>query len=523
METDITTLASLAVTETEKRLLEIILKKDEEIASLRAEKDQEIATLLTKIDELTSKLAWLQRQVFGSKTEHFVPMDDTPSLFTQEELPEPEKEMPHTTTVAEHERKTRKPNVLGEIPADFPREEHIIDVPEDQRQGMELIGYVESERIAYKTGYYILHYKRAKYADPSDPLRGVVTAPPPENIFDTVSGRCRYDVSLVAKVVDDKVVNAIPLERQARIMANEKLPVAPSTLEDLYKRTADLLLPLYERMIILIMLCDILHVDETFIKLLVKGSGKCKNAFLWCRMTGIGPPMIAFHFALSRSQDVAKLLLGDYSGTIIRDAFVGYDKLDCEVACCWAHVRRYLLEAYDNGYLKVEPLLKLVRDLYKIEHEAKDRAEKKGTDTALFQERKMARRTSAKLVDEFFAQAKALQQTERPSSPAAKAVSYALNIEPELRMFLKDSRLNIDNNPAERLNRGISIIRKNCLFAGSETGGQRLAVLYSFAATCKANNLCFRNWLEDVLPRLSSTPASQIDSLLPPFWKPISK
>jgi len=101
--------------------------------------------------------------------------------------------------------------------------------------------------------------------------------------------------------------------------------------------------------------------------------------------------------------------------------------------------------------------------------------------------------------------------------------SYALNIEPELRMFLKDSRLNIDNNPAERLNRGISIIRKNCLFAGSETGGQRLAVLYSFAATCKANNLCFRNWLEDVLPRLSSTPASQIDSLLPPFRKPISK
>ena len=194
-----------------------------------------------------------------------------------------------------------------------------------------------------------------------------------------------------------------------------------------------------------------------------------------------------------------------------------------QVACCWAHVRRYLLEAYDNGYLKVEPLLKLVRDLYKIEHGAKDRAEKKGTDTALFQERKMARRTSAKLVDEFFAQAKALQQTERPSSPAAKAVSYALNIEPELRMFLKDSRLNIDNNPAERLNRGISIIRKNCLFAGSETGGQRLAVLYSFAATCKANNLCFRNWLEDVLPRLSSTPASQIDSLLPPFWKPISK
>ena len=62
-----------------------------------------------------------------------------------------------------------------------------------------------------------------------------------------------------------------------------------------------------------------------------------------------------------------------------------------------------------------------------------------------------------------------------------------------------------------------------CRFAGSETGGQRLAILYSFAATCKANNICFRQWLEDVLPRLSSTSANQIESLLPPNWKPVSE
>ena len=59
----------------------------------------------------------------------------------------------------------------------------------------------------------------------------------------------------------------------------------------------------------------------------------------------------------------------------------------------------------------------------------------------------------------------------------AGRIPYALNIEEELKKFLKDSRLNIDNNPAERLNRGIAIIRKNCLFAGSEAGGQRLAIL----------------------------------------------
>ena len=117
------------------------------------------------------------------------------------------------------------------------------------------------------------------------------------------------------------------------------------------------------------------------------------------------------------------------------------------------------------------------------------------------------------MVEDFFEQCRALKESERPSSPVAQAVSYALNIEEELKKFLKDARLNIDNNPAERLNRGIAIIRKNCLFAGSEAGGQRLAIL--FAATCKANGICFREWLEDVLPRLNSTPAGQIDSLIP--------
>ena len=484
-----------------------------EVTTLEEARDA-IRDLAEENEKLSNELAWFRRQLFGSKTEHYIPEDDTPSLFPEEEPPKSSEE-PKTATISEHERKVRQPNALSEIPADLPREERVIDVPEDQRQGMVLIGYDESERIAYQTGLYVIHFKRAKYADPSDALRGVVTAPAPGDVFDSVSGRTRYDASFVAKVVADKVENAIPLERQARIFSNDGLPVAPSTLEDLYKRTADALQPLYERMVDRIMQCDILHVDETFIKQLVKGARKCKQAYLWCRLTGVGPPMIAYHFSPSRSRDVAESLLGDYSGTIIRDSYAAYEKLDCEVACCWAHVRRRFLQAVECGYTKAEAPLKMIQALYQIEREAKARAEKKGTDTALFHARKEARRQSQRFVRDFFEQCRALKESERPSSPVAQAVSYALNIEEELKKFLKDARLNIDNNPAERLNRGIAIIRKNCLFAGSEAGGQRLAILYSFAATCKANGICFRTWLEEVLPRLTTTPAGLIDSLIP--------
>ena len=141
--------------------------------------------------------------------------------------------------------------------------------------------------------------------------------------------------------------------------------------------------------------------------------------------------------------------------------------------------------------------------------------EKKGTETALFQEWKNTRRQSQKLVKNFFYQCRVLKNSVRLSSPVTQAVSYALNIEEELKKILKDSRLDIDNTPAERLKRGIAIIRKNCLFAGSEAGGQRLAILYSFAATCKANGIWFRKWLEDILLRLTTTLTGQIGSLLP--------
>ena len=160
--------------------------------------------------------------MFGSKTKHYIPEDDTPSLFPEEEEVPIEKA---PQKVSEHERRIRQPNALSEIPSDLPRKERIIDVPEEKRQGMTLIGYEESERIAYRPGLYVIHFKRAKYADPSDALRGVVTAP--GDVFDSVSGKTRYDVSFIVKVVADKVENAIPPERQARMFSNDGLPVAP--------------------------------------------------------------------------------------------------------------------------------------------------------------------------------------------------------------------------------------------------------------------------------------------------------
>ena len=128
-----------------------------EVTTLAVARDA-IRDLAEGNEKLSNELAWFRRQLFGSKTEHYIPEDDTPSLFPEEESPAQPEESP-STTVSEHERKVRQANALSEIPADLPREERVIDVPEDQRQGMVLIGYEESERIAYRTGLYVIHFK----------------------------------------------------------------------------------------------------------------------------------------------------------------------------------------------------------------------------------------------------------------------------------------------------------------------------------------------------------------------------
>ena len=76
-----------------------------EVTTLAEARDA-IRDLAEEVEKLSNELAWFKRQMFGSKTEHYIPEDDTPSLFPEEESPAQPEESP-PTTVSEHERKVR--------------------------------------------------------------------------------------------------------------------------------------------------------------------------------------------------------------------------------------------------------------------------------------------------------------------------------------------------------------------------------------------------------------------------------
>ena len=108
------------------------------------------------------------------------------------------------------------------------------------------------------------------------------------------------------------------------------------------------------------------------------------------------------------------------------------------------------------------------------------------------------------------------------SNDLARAMDYLLKRWPAFTRFLDDGRVCLSNNAAERALRGIALGRKSWLFAGSDRGGQRAAVLYSLIVTAKMNDVDPQAWLADVLARIAEHPAHKIDELLPWNWQPRS-
>lgn len=113
------------------------------------------------------------------------------------------------------------------------------------------------------------------------------------------------------------------------------------------------------------------------------------------------------------------------------------------------------------------------------------------------------------------------EQRARLSAKAdlAKAIAYSLNRWNALTRFLDDGRLCLSNNAAERALRGIAVGRHNWTFAGSDTGGERAAAIYSLIESAKLNDIDPRAWLADVLARLPDHPAKRVNELLPWNWR----
>ena len=106
-----------------------------------------------------------------------------------------------------------------------------------------------------------------------------------------------------------------------------------------------------------------------------------------------------------------------------------------------------------------------------------------------------------------------------PTNPFAKALAYAGEREAGLRVFLDDPDVSVDTNDLERSPRPVLAGRRNWLFAWTELGARRVAVIQSLLVTCKLQGVDPYTYLVDVLQRVGQHPAKQVVDLTPRIWK----
>ena len=272
---------------------------------------------------------------------------------------------------------------------------------------------------------------------------------------------------------------------------------------------ADALTPLYAILKARVLAAGVVHTDDTPIPVQDPDRDHCRTGRLWCYVSTAGTVSDATE---TRSRDGPLDFLQGFQGFLHCDAYAGYDELVRQsrgtviAVGCWAHVRRKFVDAQKTSAREAHEAVARIGQLYAIEHAAKD------LDPAA--RAALRQREAQPLLDSFAAWLEAERVKAVPRTPLAEAIGYAINQWDTLVVYLRDGRLAIDNNTAERAVKPFAIGRKNWMFFGSDRGGRTLAVLASFTATCRQFGVDPWTWLRDALTALPITPPDQLATLL---------
>jgi transposase len=288
-----------------------------------------------------------------------------------------------------------------------------------------------------------------------------------------------------------------------------------------------LLAPLAEAIARHVRAGEVIHADDTTVKVLAPGLGRTKTGRLWVVVRderpwgSMVPPAAVYHYSPNRKGIHAEALLGACHGFLHADGYRGFEKLFqpitpdgeprlVEVAC-WSHARRHI---YDVHHETASPIalevMERIAPLFAIEDaisgQSPDRRAAARVEHAepLLEQLKTFYENSLDLIS--------------GKSGLATAIRYSLARWKALTRYVTDGRLEMTNNAAERAMKSPVLGRKNYLFVGSDAGGQRAACFYTILETCRMNKINPQAYLSDVLGRIADHPIHKIDDLLPWRW-----
>ena len=468
----------------------------------------EVAKLTEMVISLQAQVNALQQLAFNKKSER--------SATGQSKKKANKNNPPHPG---------RKP-----FPPHLERRTVIHDLTEEEKvckhcqSQLTKIGEITSEQLELVPAILrVIKHIRCKYAC-KNCHHCLKLAPLPAQPFE----KSIATASLAADIISNKYTYHLPLHRQEKWYGDHGCSIRKSTLCGIVMSSASLLAPIVEAMAKETFSRDHLFSDDTstrvFIEIKETGKKKLKKGTLWvitCKESTHSPPCTIYHtYSHSRGGVIADLLRnGGFTGYLQKDGTSKYNKAkrDCGFidVGCWGHGRRPYVPIVRSSKKKglAHQILRLIDSLYSVEHFCTDQKLSPEERYKVRQEQsKPILKAIKKLVDEN-------KEKILPKSPLGKAMAYTLNHWDSLNTYLLDGRLEIDNNRSERALRGPVLGRKNYLFFGSEEGAEAAEILYSLADTAKQNNVNFREYLTDVLERISTHPNTRISELLPYNWQ----
>ena len=477
-----------------------------------------------EIERLKQIIEKYRRMIFGSKSEkHTSQLEQLEFRLEELETAQAADEAVQDAQEASRQGSTqtvtkpRRRPVRKPLPEDLPREV-ITHLPAhnccpDCSGALRQFGEDVSEQLErIPASFKVIRHVRPKFACVD--CDRVVEAPAPARPIE----RGLPGPALLAHVLVSKYANHSPLYRQSEMFAREGVDLDRSTLAGWVGSASELLAPLVDEIRKHVMAASKIHADDTPVPVLAPGNGKTRTGRLWTyvrddRPAGYTtPPAVWFTYSEDRKGEHPRRHLNNFKGALQADAYAGLhhvygDGTIYEVSC-WAHARR---KFHDIHVVHASPTtteaIERIGALYGIEEEIRG----KSADL-----RRSMRQARAKpLLDDFRNWMEKTLTSLSTKSETAGAIRYALSRWRALTRYVDDGLLEIDNNAAERSLRSVVMGRKNYLFMGSDSGGERAASLYSLVATAKLNGLDPEFYLRTVLARIPEHPINRIEELLP--------
>ena len=376
------------------------------------------------------------------------------------------------------------------------------------------IGQEVSWQVEYFPGHFerILHVRK-KYAclvcgSNGDNPRIETAAKPETAIEKGLAGP-----GLLSYIVTSKFSDYLPLYRLEDIFARQGFEISRATQSVWCGDVADLAEPLYELMCSQVRASHVVATDDTIMPML--RTGHCAKARMWVYVGDEAHPYNVFDFTLSRGRDGPKYFLKDYNQVLLADAYGGYDGVVAGNAMlragCWAHLRRKIIDAEKTAPEIAQEAIVMVRALYAVE--------KQGQNASSEERLRLRQEQSAPVLAELREKFFDWKEQLLPKHPMAEAVQYALGHWEELKVFLSDGAVPIDNNVSEREMKRVVLNRKNSLFVGNARGGRTAAILASLTSTCRRHDIDPQLYLTQLLVNLPGARIQDLPAWLPNRWK----